>query len=204
MSGFRNLFAGVAALLLGACALPQALPGSDSLTPPPGHVVIVGKVVLDPPFAPDLEQRTHWNIIGDERMHNRVMLSTDVSSRPISTGAIDVADWQEYIDAEWGEVFVAVMPRETRFLNGMATPLDMQSQDFLWFPGGMVLRPPADADVIYVGTLRYVRNDFNETVNIEVLDEKTEALAAVRQRYGRVPADLPSVFWLRQMPWEGS
>lgn len=188
--------------LVGGCALPTALPEAASLEPRGDRIVIVGKAVLDPPFEPELEQQTRWNVIGDGAIKNRVMISTDAEPRAVRPGSLDVSDWQGFIDARWGEYFVAELPRQTRYLNGLMVPLDVARQDYLWFPGGLVLRPPEDGNVLYVGTLRYVRNDFNEIVDIDVRDDREEALDALATRFGRRPADLTSALWLRQLPWE--
>lgn len=200
---FSGAFVALASVaFLAGCTLPQALPESSSLTPPAGKLLVVGKIVLDPPFDAELEQETHWNIIGDGAIRNRVLIATHDTPREIRMGQPDSKDWQGYIDAHWGEYFVAELPQADRYLNAVLVPLNVRAQDYLWFPGGLALRPPDSGELLYVGTLRYVRNDFNEILDIEVLNERAEALDALEQRFGRRPAELKDSLWLRQLPWE--
>lgn len=203
MSRTRFVGAAVCFLILGGCALPKALPTATESGVPQGHMLIVGKIELDPPFSSELEQSTYWNIVGDGAIRNRVLIATGATSRPISPGSFEADDWQGYIDARWGEYFAVVVPRATRYLNGVAVPLDMQQQEYLWFPGSMVIRPPDEGNTFYVGTLRFVRNDFNQIVDIQVLDAGTEAAAFLQSSFGTEADELTNSLWLRQLPWEG-
>jgi len=74
-------------------------------------------------------------------------------------------------------------------------------QEFLWFPGSMVIQPPSEGSTVYVGTLHYVRNNFNQIVNIEVLDERAEAENFLGSKFGTTPENLVTALWLRQLPW---
>ena len=194
----------VAALLLslGGCALPTALPNATGAGIPAGSMVVVGKIELDPPFSPELEQTTHWNILGDGAIRNRVLLATGSESRPVQPGVFSGNTWQGYIDAYWGEYFAVIMPRAPRYLNGVAVPLDVRQQEYLWFPGSLVIRPPEDGDVLYVGTLKYVRDDFNQIVDIQIVDERQEAAAFLSDAFGPKRLDFRTALWLRQLPWE--
>lgn len=165
-------------------------------------MLIVGKIELDPPLSPELEQKTYWNIVGDGSIRNRVLIATGPKSRPISAGSFRGDDWQGYIDARWGEYFAVVLPKAPRYLNGVAVPLDLHEQEFLWFPGSLVIRPPEHGNTFYIGTLRYVRDDFNQIVDIQVLDARDEAGRFLEQEFGKELDDFETALWLRQLPWE--
>ena len=198
--------AGAAALLalIGGCALPTALPDATEAGVSPGSMLVVGKIELDPPISPEMEQTTHWNVVGDGAIRNRVLIATGPAPRPISAGTFQGEDWQGYIDARWGEYFAVVLPKAPRYLNGIAVPLDLSQQEFLWFPGSMVIRPTDDGQVFYIGTLRYVRDDFNQIVDIQVIDARDEAAAFLNRRFGTAPENLRTALWLRQLPWEAA
>lgn len=191
-------------LLAAGCSLPQPLPSVSSLTVPDDSVVVVGKIQLDPAFDTEREQQTYWNVLGDGAIRDRVLIATGSTPSPVEPGRFSGQAWQGYIDAQWNEYFTVIMPRETRYLNGVAVPLDAMRQEFLWFPGGLVVRPTKDAQVVYIGTLRYVRDDFNQIVNVEVIDERTEAATFLQQRFHRTSVDFETTLWLRQLPWEAS
>ena len=190
------------AALIAGCALPTALPTATEFDAPPGSILIVGKIELDPPFSSELEQKTHWNVVGDGGIRDRVLIATGPVSRPIRAGSFQGEDWQGFIDAHWGEYFAVLVPRAPRFLNGIAVPLDVKQQEFFWFPGSMVVRPPDEGNTIYVGTLRYVRDDFNQIIDIQVLDERAEAAVFLKNTFGTDPENLVTALWLRQLPWE--
>lgn len=188
--------------LIGGCVLPTALPEAIDIGAPPGFMLIVGKIELDPPFSSELEQRMHWNIIGDGEIRDRVLIATGPESRPIRAGSFQGDDWQGFIDAHWGEYFAVLVPRAPRYLNGIAVPLDVKQQEFFWFPGSMVIRPPDEGNAIYVGTLRYVRDDFNQIIDVQVLDARAEAADFLKSTFGTEPDKLVTALWLRQLPWE--
>lgn len=165
-------------------------------------MLVIGKIEIHPPFSPELEQTTRWNVLGDGAIRNRALIATGSVSKPIRPGSLVGSDWQEFIDSHWGEYFAVVVPKVPRYLNGVAVPLDAMKQEYLWFPGSMVIRPPSDSDNVYVGTLRYVRNNFNQIVDIQVLDERVEAVEFLRSEYGAIPENLVTALWLRQLPWE--
>jgi hypothetical protein len=68
------------------------------------------------------------------------------------------------------------LERQTTWLKGGMMQLDVMQQDRLWFPGGLYFDVPAGAKAVYIGTLRYTRNDFNTIVNMEVLDDQDVTL----------------------------
>ena len=79
------------------------------------------------------------------------------------------------------------MPRQRTFLNGAMAYLDVKFDDKLWFPGGYYLEVPKDAVAVYIGTLRYYRNDFNAITKVEVIDERGD-IAAVLKSSGEPPS----------------
>lgn len=168
---------------LGGCALPQALPEAGNLQTRANTVVVIGKFELVPPLNPELEQETHWNVIGDGRTLNQFAMATGSSPQPVNTSQVSMKDWRSYIDAQWGEPFAVEARRQTTYLNGGMTQLDVMSQDRLWFPSQLYFEAPADAAAVYIGTLRYTRNDFNRIIKVEVIDEYAQTLATLGPKY---------------------
>ena len=46
---------------------------------------------------------------------------------------------------------------------------------------------PADAAAVYIGTLRFHRNDFNTITRVEVLDERGDIAVTLKQKEGGKP-----------------
>ena len=143
------------AFLVG-CAIPTTLPTADDLKPSASKVVVIGKFELLPPLDPEFEQKTHWNMIGDGRIVNKVLMATGDNFKPVSTSSLKMSEWQKTIEADWGKPFMIEVPRRRTWLLGGMTQLDVYSQDRLWFPGGFYFDVPEDVDAIYIGTLRSV------------------------------------------------
>jgi hypothetical protein len=167
-------------LALQACALPRSLPIATDLKPSESEVVVIGKIELVPPLNPQFEQRTHWNVIGEKRMLNHVLVATAGEFKPVRTSRLDVADFQSSLEVEWGVPFMVNAPRQRTFLNGALAHLDVLRQEKLWFPGGYYFDVPKGAAAVYIGTLRYHRNDFNTITRVEVVDERKDITTVLK------------------------
>ena len=165
---------GFGSMLSGCAMLPSFLPPATDLRGTETQVVVVGKFELVPPFNPKLEQKTHWNVIGDKRILNRIVMATGATLKPANTDSLFGPDWQGIIEAEWDVPFMVKAPRQRTYLNGGFVQLDLLSSDKLWFPGGYYFEVPHDARAIYIGTLRFTRNEFNRITNIEIIDERKD------------------------------
>ena len=176
----KSLLVAAFALLLQACAVPQALPETTALDAGANEVVVIGKIELVPPLDPEFEQRSHWNVVGEKRLLGRVWMSTGAEYRPITTSQLEGSEFQRSLEAQWGVPFMVKAARQRTWLNGGVTHLDVLRQERLWFPGGFYFDVPAGARAVYVGTLRYHRNDFNAITRVEVLDERRDVAAVLR------------------------
>ncbi|WP_205959719.1 hypothetical protein [Ramlibacter humi] len=86
------------------------------------------------------------------------------------------------------------------YLHGAVAYLDVVRQERLVFPGGLYFDVPAGARAVYVGTVRYHRNDFNRITRVEVIDERDDVSAlpgTPAERAQVVPALLKPVDGLR-------
>ena len=167
-------------LALQACTLPRSLPATADVKPGESEVVVIGKIELVPPLNPKFEQKTHWNVIGEKRMLSRVLIATASEYKPVNTSKLDFADFQSTLEVEWGVPFMVNAPRQRTYLNGAVTHLDVLEQDKLWFPGGYYFDVPKGAAAVYIGTLRYFRDDFNSITRVEVIDERKDITSVLK------------------------
>jgi hypothetical protein len=191
----RKLAMLLAALLLQACAVPHAVPTATGLDAGAAEVVVIGKIELVPPLEKG-ERRTHWNVIGEKRMF-RIWMATGGEPRPVTPGRGKAEDFHSSIEADWGQPFMVKMPRRRTYLNGGTTTLDALEQARLWFPGGLYFDVPPDAKAVYIGTLRYHRNDFNTITRVEVVNEPKDVAAVLK---GTGPAALVRTSLIRRVP----
>lgn len=173
-----------ACLSLQACALPQILPAATDLKAGASEVVVIGKIELVPPINAAFEQRKHWNAFGEDRMLDHVLVATGASYKPVETSKLVGADFQTSLEVKWGVPFMVKAPRQRTYLNGGVTHLNVVEQERLWFPGGYYFDVPNDASAVYIGTLRYTRNDFNTITKVEIIDERQDIGVALNKGGG--------------------
>ena len=188
-----RLFATVIYLALAGCMMPRFVPEATHLSAGPDEVVVIGKFELDPPINIDLEQKTHWNVVGDNMILNQLTMATGSTPEPITTVPINMREWQFSINANWGETFVVKMPRQRTFLKAAMVQLDVLNQDRLWFPGGYYFDVPYEAQAIYIGTLRYFRDDFNVILRSEIIDEFESMRSELKQRFSKTDEIQPAL-----------
>jgi len=165
-------------LALQACGAPGILPKATSLTDDPSSVVVIGKIELVPPIDKKLEQKSYWDV-ADSRMLAAVYMATGPEFKPVNPLS-NGRDFRETVEAHWGTPYMIKAPRQRTFLNGAMAFLDVKENDKLWFPGGYYFEVPKDAVAVYIGTLRYYRNDFNKITKVEVIDERRDIEAVLK------------------------
>lgn len=185
-------------LLLQACAIPQALPGATDLKPAAGEVVVIGKIELVPPLE-EGERKSRWNVIGEKRMF-RMWMATGPEFRPVHTDSLRASEFQSSLEVDWNQPFMVKMPRQRTFLNGGLTFLDGVNNEKLWFPGGHYFDVPADARAVYIGTLRFHRNDFNTITRVEVVEERKDIARVLKTGS---PAEVRTSLLKRAVPAGG-
>lgn len=174
----------VLATLISSCTFPSTMQKATKIGASPSSVIIVGKIELDPPIDNKLEQRTHWNVVGDDVILSKIVMATGTDPAPVSTSIV-MSEWQNAIEAVQGKTFFLQTRRQRTYLKGAMITLDVMSQDRIWLPGGMYFDVPKDTQAVYIGTLRYTRDDFNDVKKIEVIDEYKKTLAEFKKRFGR-------------------
>jgi hypothetical protein len=115
-------------------------------------------------------------------------LETAGEYKPVKTSKLDVADFQGTLEVEWGVPFMVKAPRQRTFFNGALAHLDVVQQEKLWFPGGYYFDVPKGSVAVYIGTLRYFRDDFNSITRVEVIDERKDITSVLKA--GASPSDV--------------
>lgn len=159
---------------LSACTT-NSEPGINEPNSPTSKITIVGKVEIVPPLEPDLEQSSRWNEIGTNYTRNAIFLVMDTDFRPLDPDQLLPPPLLGAIKAELGEPFATEISRHHNKLRGAVVNLDTLKQEQLYFPGGLYFDASPNATAVYIGTLRYTRNDFNVIEKVEVIDEFSEA-----------------------------
>jgi hypothetical protein len=178
----RGLLPALAALALAACpATRPPLTSIDSLSR--DEVVLVGKVEMVPPLRKG-EQKIR-GMVG-AKFENTIHLLMDEKLRPMPAEP-RVADFSGRIEAPIGETFFVRSKAAPSYILGGVLFLEAggASQQRIYFPGGFQVAAKPGDRAVYVGTLRYQRDEFFEIQRITVIDEYREAGAEFEAKFGK-------------------
>ena len=173
----------LAGLALAACApAPRApLTSIDSLSR--DEVVLVGKVELVPALRKG-EQKIKGMVVG--KIENTIHLMMDDKLRPMPSDP-RIADFAGRIEAPIGETFFVRGKAAPSYLLGGLLFLEIggSSQQKVHFPGGFQVAVKPGERAVYIGTLRYHRDEFWDIQRVTVVDEYAKASAEYEAKFGK-------------------
>jgi hypothetical protein len=181
----RGAFAALGVVLLAAIAgcAPAARAPLDSVDALGGEeMVLVGRVELVPPLRKG-EQRIRG--IGTSGFENRMLLIVDERPRPLPRD-MAIADYAGRVEAPLGSTFFVRSRSAPFYLLGGVLFLDFggDTQQRAHFPGGMQVAVRPGDRAVYIGTLRYHRDEFFEISRVVVVDEYAQANAEFVKKFG--------------------
>jgi len=169
-------------LALASCAPAPRAPLTSLSALGSDEVVVVGKVELVPALRKG-EQKIRGMVVGN--FENTVYLMMDEKLRPLPQDP-RIADYAGRIEARFGSTFFVRSKAAPAYILGGVLFLEIggQSQERIYFPGGFQVAAKPGDRAIYIGTLRYQRDEFFEFQRITVVDEYKEANAEFQARFG--------------------
>jgi hypothetical protein len=177
----RSVFSLLVVLLAGCAPAPRApLASLDALGR--DETVIVGRVELVPPLR-EGEQKIRGGAIGDYK--NRLFLMVDDKLRPLPEEP-RIADYAGRVEAPIGATFFVRSTSVPFYVLGGVLFLEIggASLERVYFPGGLhVALKPGDR-AVYIGTLRYHRDEFFEITRVTVADDYRQASAEFEAKFG--------------------
>ena len=146
------------------------------------ETIVVGRVEFVPPLS-EHDQRLRGPM--SKKFRNKVFLMAEPEYREL-TEEPGFGDFKGRIDATLGEEFAVRSRSEPFFIIAgvMYLSLGHGMPDLAYFPGGLkaAIRPGDRA--VYIGTIRYHRNEFFEISSIEITDDFERVQAEFRRRFG--------------------
>jgi hypothetical protein len=169
------------AAVAGCAPAPRApLTSLDALSR--DEIVLVGRVELVPPLRKG-EQKIRGMVVGD--FENRLYLMIDEKPRPLSRDP-RVADYAGRIEAPIGSTFFVRSKGAPFYVNGGVLFLEIggSGMERVYFPGGLHVAVKPGDRAVYIGTLRYHRDEFFEITRVTVADDYREASAEFGTKFG--------------------
>lgn len=186
----RLASASLAALLLAACVPTSRIQPLEKLADlPSGDVVLVGRIELDPPLKPG-EQKLSSSYAEYERLALVI-----VDEQPREMDRLGLGDMKNRINAPLGGHFFVNHPARPFYI--LKSWVVMQAQIKVQSPNARMEDPlaplqglfkvdvrPGD-QAVYIGTIRYHRDEFFETTRVVVRDDYAAANAEFQRRFSR-------------------
>lgn len=177
-------------LLVGCVPALEEVKSAKDLQP--NEVLLVGKVEL----VPKLEKFEQQNLkgIGTGKFKGRFGLIF-AAQKPIykkgSQSGTTYKQMDNYALVEPGKTFFVRYPKgkPIYYLGGVIyLSSDGGSLDAMKLPGGIKYAPRKNTRAIYLGTIRYYRDDYNAITKVRLINQLGQAKRALRKETG---ADMP-------------
>ena len=180
---FRIVVGSFLAVLLTACAPAARAPLTSLNALSSDEVVVVGKVELVPALRKG-EQKIRGMVVGN--FENTMYLMMDEKLRPLPEDP-RIADYAGRIEALIGSNFFVRSKSTPFYVLGGVLFLEIggSSQQKVYFPGGFQVAAKPGDRAVYIGTLRYHRDEFFEIQRVTVVDDYREASAEFEAKFGK-------------------
>lgn len=186
----RRLGAGALVLLLAACVPTSRIQSVEKLADlPSGEVLVVGRIELDPPLKLG-EQKLSPRYAEYDRL---AMVIVGEKLRDVDRPAL--GDMKQRINATFGEHFFVNYPAQPFYILKtwvvMRAEIRVVSPNARTDDGVAPLQGLFRVDVkpgdqaVYIGTIRYHRDEFFGTTRVQVRDDYAIANAEFQRRFGR-------------------
>ncbi len=184
-----------AVLSLQACCMGPALPLATSADDVQAdETVVVGKIVVSPPVD-EIEQTlsTARSSGGTclvnpsaNQYKNTIVLLTDKKLRRIADP--EVSDYNGRVEAPLGETFYARAPNSSPLYvnrSEIMMALYRSGMEKAILPSGYKIDIRRGDKAVYIGTIKYHRDEFFEVHKIDIIDEYEKESAAFRKKFGK-------------------
>ena len=147
------------------------------------EVIIVGTIDLTPKLDKDeqeLDPKGVWDVMGyGNKNKNRGMIT--FNSKPVSS------DYKYVINPELGKVFFFKVPRNLKYIvdGEILTVFSRYGSEKIILPTGFKVNIKSSDKAVYIGDIRYKRDDFNSITRIELKDNYRKALKQFRKKFGK-------------------
>jgi hypothetical protein len=146
------------------------------------EAVLVGRIEMVPPLQQG-EQKLEGLFVSD--MRNRAYFLTDDHWREVQ-GEASLSDYRGYVGEEFGKTFAVAVPTQPLYLLKGIMYLHFTGNRWeqAWLPGGLKVDLLPGDKAVYMGTVRYHRNEFMDITRVEIVDDFTRERADFAKRFG--------------------
>lgn len=180
---FASLFIGVA-LLLQSCGIGGKVfkEADSSRSISKDEVIIVGTIELSPKLIAD-EQKFDVpgmiDLFGYADMNrNRGMLQFNLKPEKDS--------YKLMANPKLGEVFTFVIPKNIKYIvdGYILAEVSKFGEGKILLPTGFKIDIKANDKAVYIGKIKYIRDDFNSITSVKLEDDYRNANKGFRKKFG--------------------
>ncbi|HKB59502.1 MAG TPA: hypothetical protein VKC56_05580 [Gallionellaceae bacterium] len=176
---YRAAAALLLAALLSACAGPPRLPLNKLSEAKPGETIVVGRVEIVPPLAENEQKLT----VGSGYLKDQLILITSDKFRRL-TAEPTPGEYTGRIEARLDKDFTVRSSNKPFYILAGGIMTNGEDGQMAWFPGGLEVPIRPGDKAIYIGTLRYYRNEFMDVKKTVLVDDYARANAEFKKTYG--------------------
>ena len=172
-------------LLLTACATPGIKPVTNANNLGSDDIMIVGKIRLEPKFDPS-EQDIPLMMFNRDMVKGKAFMAFDNELKPMDDYAT-FSGVSKLASVAFNKTFMLGAKRTDPliFAGAFFMISGNQANDFYYLPGGLKFKYNKKDKAIYVGTLVFHRNEFDEITKVKIIDEYKEANKLFKKNNGK-------------------
>ena len=173
-------------LTITACTFtPGIKPINNAADLKSDEILIVGKIRLVPKFDPT-EQSLPTMMINRELVEEKLFLAIDDELKPIE-GYASYSGLRKVASVPFNKTFMVAAKRTDPMIFSGAFFIvgSGQGPDNYYLPGGLKLNYSKKDKAIYIGTIEFHRNDYDEITKVKLIDEYTQANKVFTKIHGK-------------------
>ncbi|NMB66201.1 MAG: hypothetical protein GYA16_15150 [Spirochaetes bacterium] len=181
----KNIFVITLFILISgliSCVSSQNVSSVSSLRE--NDVLLVGKVIIDPP----LQSHEYRNIITIQGSTGYIYLYYSNQLKPIKDLEIGFKQVANSIKTENGKSFFVKFNNQPLYFYYGFIMMDFNTDTgegvYAYLPAGWVVYPQSKDKAIYIGTIKYTRDEFFRITKVEIIDEFDSVSKEFYEKYG--------------------
>lgn len=172
-----------------ACATAKSVSSVKSLGK--NDVLLVGKVILEPPLSKD-EMKTPYSLplLTMYGKSGEINIYFQDKLTPLNNLEVGMKESLNSISSEFNKTFFVKMDKKPHYylyygyiIMGIDTDLP-NDYIFHYLPLGMKININDQDKAIYIGTIKYTRDEFFRITKLEVIDEYDTVVKEYQAKYG--------------------
>lgn len=149
------------------------------------EILIVGKIQLVPKYNPS-EQKLPSMMFNKDMVRDKVFIAIDSEFKPMDDYAT-YSGVEKLASVDFRKTFmVAANKTQPLIFSGAFFMISAErTPEYYYLPGGLKLNYDKNDKAIYIGTIEFHRNEYDEITKVRIIDQYKEANAVFKKVHGK-------------------